>query len=759
MNYLDGAAPKDAMVVADEMASDDFSVREFLAVISRRRRILMGSVVLALLGAFAYVIVAPVRYTATTTLVLDAKRAALGANDIFVEPQVDDTAVESHVETIKSEKVATLVVKKLRLDQDPEFVGVVTALRNSIDNSGESEASTSDEDALREALETFSRRLNVNRVKRSFVVEISFSSADATKAARIANAAADAYIEDQLQAKFEVTKRASQWLQQRISELRDQATGAFKAIQDFKSQNNLIVSSDGKMSNDLELEQLTGSLAQARADTTRAQSRLAEIETILSTRRDESSVLEDRTVADALSSPVITKLRQDFFEKKNKETEWSARYGPNHQAVVNLRSEVAGLKRAIQEEMRRIAETYKSELKVARAKEDSIAARITEVFQSGSAMRQSQVKLRELETASSTFRSIYENFLNRYTQAVQQQSFPSTEARVITSASSGKKTSPKALLALALAPFLGLGLGIIAAFAREKLDRVVYSRDQLVRELGVETICSVSKLGGDNAPNSPATIVQTVRSKVDDLRKRNARKEPRESGPPLILYDKENLFSVEAEAIRRGKVAIDIRNISHPTRLVAVVSARQGEGKSSIAISLAAMIAQAGRRALLIDCDLHHPSLSGLLGSQGNPSLLDILYGEATLVDAIEHDEKNGFHFVSGPTEVRPVHTADILNSEPMKQLLAEARQVYEYVIIDLPPILPVIDARACAHLFDAFIMVAEWGKTNIDELDKALEMAPTIRERLLGVVLNKVDVEAMRQIEGYGYADSGYYG
>jgi uncharacterized protein involved in exopolysaccharide biosynthesis len=435
MTYAGDTVRKDApIVISDEAESDDFSFQQIFSAVWRRRRILLASLALALIGAVGYLIVAPVRYTATTTLILDAKRPSLGASEVFIEPQVDDTAVESHVETIRSESVAALVVKNLRLFEDPEFVGVTTALRKSIGKSAEGESLASDEEAFHDAVVAFSRGLTVNRLKRSYVVEISFVSADSAKAARIANATADAYIEDQLQSKFEVTKRASHWLQQRIVELRDQASGAYKAIQDFKSQNNLIVSGDGKLSTDLELEQLTGSLAKARADTTQAQSRLSEIEITLKTQSDEVG-LPDGSVTDALSNPIITKLRQDYLDRKKTEAEWSARYGPNHQAVVNLRTEVAGLKRAIREEMSRIAETYKSDLMVAHAKEDSIEKRVMEVFQSYSATRQSQVKLRELETASNAFRSIYENFLNRYTQAVQQQSFPSTEARVITYAS------------------------------------------------------------------------------------------------------------------------------------------------------------------------------------------------------------------------------------------------------------------------------------------------------------------------------------
>jgi succinoglycan biosynthesis transport protein ExoP len=747
-----------AVVATSSNVLEPISFQYIFSVLWRRRRLILASTAGTLMVAVVYLVLAPTKYTATTTLVLDAKRPVVAQSEVFVEPQVDDTAVESHVETIKSQSVASVVVKKLRLSEDPEFVGVATALKRSLVLTPSDETAVSDEEALQSALAVFAGGLRVTRIPRSYVVEISYISLDPKKAAVIANATAEAYIEDQLQAKFEVTKRASSWLQQRIVELRTQATDAFKSIQDFKSQNNLIVGSDGRLSTDLEIEQLTGSLAKARADTTQAHSRLSQIEAMLAGPAGELGV-PDGTVTDALSNPVITKLRQQYLDTKNKEAEWSARYGQHHQAVMNLRTEAVNLRRAIREEMQRIAETYKSDLKVARSREESTEKKLTEVFQNNNSNRQAQVKLRELETAANTYRSIYENFLNRYTQAVQQQSFPSTEARVITFASTGKKTSPKGILTLALALVGGLGLGTAIAFIREQMDRVVYSRDQIVRELGVYCICVVPDITTPEAPG-PARLptLRTISSKWASFRKRSSEAESDEASVPCLIYDDDDLFSMVAEAIRSIKVAMDIRNISHETRVLGIVSCASGEGKSSLALSLAAMIARAGRRALLMDCDLRRPALSALLMPESERSLLDVLYGETALADIARPIEGYSFDFLPGPTQMRPVHTADILNSEPMARLLAAAKHEYDYVIVDLPPILPVIDVRACAHLFDSFLLVAKWGETNVDGLAMALEIAP-LHQRLLGAVINKVDVNTMRRIEGYGYSDSSYYG
>src|SRR3979490_1610767 len=307
------------------------------------------------------------------------------------------------------------------------------------------------------------------------------------KAATIANAVADAYIEDQLQAKFEATHRASAWLEQRIAELRQQARDAYKAVQDFKSENSIIIGVDGKLASEVELDQLGIALAKARADPSQARAKLDRISRVLAPRADKESVnVPDPVVTDALSNPVITKLRQQFLDDQNKESEWSARYGADHTAARNLRAEMAGLHSALWEEISRIAESYKSELQIAKSQEESIDKRMMEVFQKSGATRQSQVRLRELETAANTYRGIYETFLSRFTQSVQQQSFPSTEARVVTVATPPRSpSSPKIGLTIALAGVCGFGLGLMSAFGREQMNRQIHTRAQLEKLLGI----------------------------------------------------------------------------------------------------------------------------------------------------------------------------------------------------------------------------------------------------------------------------------
>ena len=400
---------------------------------------------------------------------------------------------------------------------------------------------------------------------------------------------------------------------------------------------------------------------------------------------------------------------------------------------------MAALQRAIWDEISRIAESYKSELQIAKSQEELIDKRMTEVFQKSASTRQSQVRLRELETAANTYRGIYETFLSRFTQSVQQQSFPSTEARVVTVAiPPSLPSSPKTGLTLALATILGLGLGVMAAFAREQMSRQVHTRAQLESLLGTNCLA----------------VIPAFAAKGSALRKQGTSKELEAfrqicDVPP---------FSATAEALRYIKVAIDL----HPTggKVIGIVSALPGEGKTTVAGGFAAFLAKSGARTLLIDADLRNPSMTRTLGYTDAQGLLELVADKdkSSFADLVKTDAKYKFDFLASSTRIKPSNSSDVLNSPAVKQMLKTAAHDYDYVIVDLPPILPVVDVRAVAHLFDAFVLVVEWGSTSTDEIVKAAAASPVLSERLLGAVLNKADQAVMRRFEGYSDRSYNYY-
>jgi polysaccharide biosynthesis transport protein len=695
-----------------------------------------------ILGA-TYVATSPSKYTAHADMMIDAKRVAWRQNEMAAENQpVDDPVVESEIETTKSEKMATAVVNRLHLRDDSEFIGSGEGLRQVIfallKLQGGPNKQPSNDELMRNVLSILKSNLSVTRVGRSYVEQIAYTSLNPDKAAKIANAFADAYIEDQLQVKFEATRRASEWLKQRIGELRQQASDAYRAVQDFKSENSIIITVDGKLASEVELNQLGMALAKARADTSQARAKLDRITRILEQRSDKERLnIPDPVVTDALSNPVITKLRQQFLDDQNTEADWRARYGPDHQAARNLRAEMAALQRAIWDEISRIAESYKSELQIATSQEASIDKRMIEVFQQSGATRQLQVRLRELETAANSYRDIYTTFLSRFTQSVQQQSFPSTEARIVTLAAPPRSpSSPKTNLTLALAAICGLGLGLLWAFAREQMGRQVHTRGQLEKLLGTTCLAVLPAFSKKKVPVGRRWATQDSA----------AFRQLSEVAP----------FSATAEALRYIKVAIDL----HPTggKIIGIVSALPGEGKTTVAAGLAAFVAKSGGRALLVDADLRNPSMTRALGYTNAPGLLNMVAEKSNFDDLVITDSKFGFNFLPSATQSKPSNSSDVLNSPAMKEMLRLASKDYDYVLVDLPPIIPVVDVKAVAHLFDAFVLVVEWGSTSTNEILKAVNSSSVLSERLLGAVLNKANETVMHRFEGYSDRRYLYY-
>src|SRR6267378_1846964 len=382
-----GQFPPYTPAIDNDPSSGTLSMLQVRDFLGREWRLIALITGLSIVVGATYVAISPYKYTAQADMIIDTKRVTWTQTEMASENRtVEDASVESEIETTKSEKVAEAVIRRLHLTEDPEFVGAGSGLRRRIFSlfklgSGPEQEPSNDE-LMRRVVGSVKDNLRVTRLGRSYIEQIAYTSLDRDKAAKIANAFADAYIEDQLQAKFEATRRASAWLEQRIGELRQQASNAYKEVQDFKSENSIIIGVDGKLASEVELDQLGIALAKARADTSQARAKLDRISRVLEQRSDKENSfnIPDPVVTDALSNPVITKLRQQFLDDQNKESEWSARYGADHTAARNLRAEMAALQRAIWDEISRIAESYKSELQIAKSQEESIDKRMIEVF-------------------------------------------------------------------------------------------------------------------------------------------------------------------------------------------------------------------------------------------------------------------------------------------------------------------------------------------------------------------------------------------
>ncbi len=380
-----------------------------------------------------YLFTATPKFAATARMVIDTHKVQLFQQQAsFGDIAIDPAMTETQVEILKSENISLSVIKDLHLTDDPEFVGagggLVGAMFGLASSLFSSDEPASEFELTRRSLSRFEKQRDIKRVGLTYVMDIEFTSVSADKSARIANAIADAYIVDQLEAKYQSTKRASVWLQDRIKELRTQATAAQRAVVAFKEKNN-IVDTGGRLMTEQQLAEVNSQLIMQRAATAEAKARLDRIDEIM--QQD----IPDASVADALKNDTIIKLRGQYVDIAAKAAEWAGRYGPNHLAVIRLRSQMQEIRRNITDELSRIQQAYKSDYDIALTRERSIKNSLANVVSETQLTNQAQVQLRELDSSAQTYQAMYDNFLQAYMQATQQQSFPITEARLISAAS------------------------------------------------------------------------------------------------------------------------------------------------------------------------------------------------------------------------------------------------------------------------------------------------------------------------------------
>lgn len=312
-------------------------------------------------------------------------------------------------------------------------------------------------------------------------------------------------------------------------------------------------------------------------------------------------------------------------------------------------------------------------------------------------------QLRWLESQSQAYRSIFKALVERYTKSVQEQASPVTEARVISEAVAPKQSStPNVPIVLLLGACAGGLIGIAVAMRKEYVARPVRSLDQIERDIGVPALGIVPLVQGRRLlPASHQAL-------------------------PLLLHDR-------GDALRGAKVAVD-ELCSPGSCVIGVVSAYQGEGKSTVAFNLAVLEAESGKRVLLIDANLHRPSI-GLRLPRG--TLLPLLEGRAALAECVTRNEL-GFDFLGECSPEPPLHPAVILGSPAMRTLIGTARDLYDCVVCDLANVLGHADVRAAADAFDALLLVTEWGRTPSAAATRAALKSTVISDRLAGVIINK---------------------
>jgi polysaccharide biosynthesis transport protein len=393
------------------LASEFVSPAEIYAAIVGFLHRQFPVILIVLLASLAlgglYLITATPRFTGNAVLLIDThKTQVFQVQAPLGDLPIDSATVDTQIEILKSENIATTVVKDLHLNEDPEFISPKPGLIDTFVDfftfafiptiptfqRGMGSGPTPEFRQMRSAIGTLEGNLTIKRAGLTYAVDIEFKSVRPDRAAQVANAVADAYVVDTLEAKYATTRRAASWLQERLTELRRESASAERAVVDYKTKNN-IVDTGGRLISEQQLGEVNSALVQARAMTAESKARLDRVQQIVAAGDLDPASPATATVADTLKNDVINKLRIQYLEHDAKASLLAAKIGPNHLAVVNLRNQMRELRRTIFEELERTAETFKSDYEIAKAREESVEKSLKQTVAESQTTNEAQITL------------------------------------------------------------------------------------------------------------------------------------------------------------------------------------------------------------------------------------------------------------------------------------------------------------------------------------------------------------------------------
>jgi succinoglycan biosynthesis transport protein ExoP len=682
--------------------------------------------------AATYVAVMPPQFTAVATMLIETAKVKPVDKSVYVETPVDTANIESQIQILRSDSLALSVVKELHLDSisAEESLSPAFSFRlNKLTGLFHRTEQVSEADAVPKSVEFISNHLKVERAGTSNAVTVSFVSSNPERSAQIANAIVEAYFEQQAKERDETTREANSWLQNRIRELRQRSIDANQAVADFKSKNNILQSSKGSLT-EQQTSQLSTRLEAARTLTSEAQARLDRINQVLHSG-------DAGTVTDTLNNSIINDLRKRYLELTHREADFSARLGSNHGAVINIRRQIREIADSIRDELGRIAEAYKSDYEIAKQRQAAVEREFAVAVSEAKSADQLQSNLQVLVNTARNADMEYEKVLQQDTQSSQQAAWPGVETRFVTRASPPlQERNKKSLVILAAAPFAGLVLGFGLGLFRDSLESGFRTPRQVAVALQATCLAAIPQVKNQRSAKLSS------RSKPEYERGARLLKQ----GTTSYWYVANFPTSRFAEAVRALKFAVDLR-VAEKSRIIGFTSTLPGEGKSTISTNTALLMAKTGARVILVDGDLRNPTISRELTPNAKEGFVDVIFGNFSLEDVVWKDPSTGLAFV--PAGRSPlVQSAAILGSTFAKQFFNQLRQSYDYVIVDLSPLSPVVDVRGTSDYVDAHVLVVAWGSTKMKIVEHALQEAENIRENLLGAVLNKVDLSKIHKYD-----------
>ncbi len=707
-------------------AVEVIDLSHYWQVIRRQlKKIILFSAIITVIAVLVALAITPV-YRATATILIEAEEAkVLSIEEVYGLGSASDEYYQTQFEILKSRELAKRTVLELGLIDNPEFNPAHPANKKSFSIKemifGEAEPLT-EEEILAETVDTFWEAVSISPVRKTQLVKVSVESESAEMARAAANAMAQQFIESQLDAKVEVTQQAAGWLSDRLGGLKAKLEASERKLQQYREDNDLVDVEGVDTLVAKEIDQITEALVEARARRLELQGTYEQLQSLGALNYDNLSSLPS-----IISNPVVVNLRDAETQAELKVSELKKRYGPLHPKMIAAESDLEAVRESVLTQMKRIATSIESNYLVAQSKENSLEKALRNSKSDVRNLNRTEFTLSEYQREVRTNRQLYEAFFNRVSETSATGDLQTANARVVDPAIKPVvPVKPNKKLIVLLALVVSGMFGVALAFLLDILDSTIKNLDDVERKLDVPMLGLLPLVGKKQDAGDAEQMVRAfVGEGMDGFR----------------------------ESVRTLRTGLTLASMEHPASVILVTSSVPSEGKTTTSTNIAEAFGQM-EKTLLIDCDMRRPSVAKKLGLAPNvPGLSNAVAYPDMLDECIQSRPELGIDVVSaGPIPPNPL---ELLGSKNFRDILDTLRGRYQRIIIDSAPMQAVSDALYLSTLVDGVVYVVKADATKDKLAQDGLSKLDNNNARVLGVVLNQVNIDREAK-----YADSyaGYY-
>ncbi len=742
----------------EPLSEEEPHLRDYWRVLRKHIRLIAGCVIgVVALVAIVVSLMTP-QYTAETTLIIERKAPQAlkveGAQQEAVGPDEYDY-YKTQYEILRSHALASQVIQEQKLDTQPwlaeknERFSFLTGVFEGISSWWGTPRVESTDDQSKVDLhivKNYIRQLEVKPFPRTRLVKVTFTSPDPELSAKVVNAHAVAYMHYGVELRTRANIEAQKFLEEKLVELKERVEKSETALNEYRREKG-ILSLDEKENIVVDrLSDLNRRLTEAEANRIDLEAQVRLIR-----RRDYHSLPA------VLDNALIQTLKEQLTPREAEYTQLSSRFKPDYPKLVELKAEIEEARQRITSEVAKVVAGIESAFLAAEGKEGSLREKMEEQKAATLGLKDASVNYAILAREVDTNRQLYDSVLQRMKEMGVAAELRSSNVQVVDKGEIPQYPSrPKKGVTLLVSMFIGLIGGIGGAFFLEYLDNTLKTPEEVQRHLGLPSLGVVPEF----ASIIHATGIELKGQEAADAEKPDgaeskaiSRALATSSRMELVLSH--HPLSLIAEAYRTLRTALFLSRAGEAPRTMLFTSATEGEGKTLTTINTAVIFAQMGLRVVVIDADLRRPRCHKVLGIRNWVGLTEVLTGHKEPQEVIKQTVTENLFLM--PSGAIPPNPAELVGSRKMQELISNLLQQYDCVIIDTPPVMPVSDGLLIARLVDGVVLVVNGQKTPRHLVKEARSRLLYARAKILGVVLNRVDMVKGDYAYYYGHYSSYY--